>query len=99
MFVNIKLQNCRYELTPVHDHGDQKKSRKKGKKSQKENLDDLKRELEMVSVIFIYMMKFLVTTVVTENLQVQRKCQAGFRFRLRYRYVVSRILVERTTTN
>ena len=45
------VQNYRYEASATREDGgvdDKKRKKKKGKKSQKENLDDLKREMEMV---------------------------------------------------
>jgi len=51
----VFVQNYRYEASTTHEDGvvdgRRKKKKKKGKKSQKENLDDLKRELEMVGFI------------------------------------------------
>ena len=48
------VQYC-YEEPATHEDGDvdsKSKKKKKRKKSQKENLDDLKREMEMVGFLF-----------------------------------------------
>ena len=51
-----RVQNCRYEEAETHEDGVGGTKKKKRKRSQKQNLDDLKREMEMVGFTFLFVL-------------------------------------------